>query len=103
MNYRFDGERLFVSRAEDERRPLLQRLSRIEGQVRGVRQMIAEDRHCLDEIQQISAINSAMREVALQVVSDHLNASVRFAVEHQDGAVAVEEMMKVLRAALKQS
>ncbi len=102
MEYRFTEGRLFPVRTEEERKPLLQRLSRIEGQVRGVRQMIEEDRYCLDEIQQINAITSALREVALQVVSDHLNASVRFAVEHQDGAVAVEEMLRVLRAALKQ-
>jgi DNA-binding FrmR family transcriptional regulator len=41
-----------------------------------------------------------MREVALLVVTDHLNAAVEFAVENQEGKVAVEEMISVLRAAL---
>jgi DNA-binding FrmR family transcriptional regulator len=41
-----------------------------------------------------------MREVALLVVTDHLNAAVEFAVENQDGKVAVDEMINVLRAAL---
>jgi DNA-binding FrmR family transcriptional regulator len=100
MDYEFRDGRLFVRRTTKERRPLLQRLNRIEGQVRGVRQMIEEDRHCRDEIQQINAIVAAMREVALLVVTDHLNAAVEFAVENQDGKLAIEEMISVLRAAL---
>jgi DNA-binding FrmR family transcriptional regulator len=100
MDYEFRDGRLFVRRTTEERRPLLQRLNRIEGQVRGVRQMIEEDRHCRDEIQQINAIVAAMREVALLVVTDHLNAAVEFAVENQDGKVAIDEMINVLRAAL---
>jgi DNA-binding FrmR family transcriptional regulator len=62
--------------------------------------MIEEDRHCGDEVQQINAIVAAMREVALLVISDHLNAAVEFAVENQDGKIATEEMVKVLRTAL---
>ena len=100
MDYEFRDGRLFVRRTTEERRPLLQRLNRIEGQVRGVRQMIEEDRHCRDEIQQINAIVAAMREVALLVVTDHLNAALEFAVENQDGKLAIEEMISVLRAAL---
>jgi DNA-binding FrmR family transcriptional regulator len=100
MDYEFRDGRLFVRRTTEQRRPLLQRLSRIEGQVRGVRQMIEEDRHCGDEVQQINAIVAAMREVALLVISDHLNAAVEFAVENQDGKIAIEEMVKVLRTAL---
>lgn len=103
MDYRFIDGKLFVRRTDEERKPVLQRLNRIEGQVRGVRQMIEEDRYCLDEVQQINAITAAMREVALSVISDHLNASVRFAVDNQDGEAAIEEMLKVLRAALKQT
>jgi DNA-binding FrmR family transcriptional regulator len=54
-------------------------------------------------VQQINAITAAMREVALNVIPDHLNASIRFAVDNQDGEAAIEEMLKVLRAALKQT
>ena len=81
---------------------MLQRLRRIEGQVRGLAQMIENDRHCLDEVQQANAITAAMREVALLVISDHLTASVDFAVDAQDGEAAIKEMIQVLRAALRQ-
>lgn len=80
---------------------MLQRLRRIEGQVRGLQQMIENDRHCLDEVQQINAITAAIREVSLMVVSDHLDASVDFAVNNHDGEVATREMIEVLRAALR--
>ena len=102
MDYRFTDGRLFLHRSAEEKKPILQRLSRIEGQVRGVRQMIEDDRYCLDEVQQITAITAALREVALQIIAGHLDAAVDFAVEHRDGAVAVEEMTRVLRAALRQ-
>ena len=64
--------------------------------------MIEEDRYCLDEVQQMNAATAAMREVALLVIQDHLEAAVQFAVSAGDGAVAVKEMISVLRAALRQ-
>ncbi|WP_158746471.1 metal-sensitive transcriptional regulator, partial [Acidisphaera sp. L21] len=52
MDYEFRDGKLFVSRSPEERDPLLKRLRRIEGQVRGLIQMLEADRYCLDEIQQ---------------------------------------------------
>ena len=51
--------------------PLLNRLRRIEGQVRGVERMVEEDRYCIDVITQISAIQAALDKVALGVLDDH--------------------------------
>lgn len=47
------------------------RLSRIEGQVRGVSKMVEEDRYCIDVLTQISAIRSALDKVALGLVDGH--------------------------------
>jgi CsoR family transcriptional regulator, copper-sensing transcriptional repressor len=47
------------------------RLTRIEGQVRGVRRMVEEDRYCIDVLTQISAIRAALDRVALGLVDDH--------------------------------
>ncbi|MBX9641929.1 MAG: metal-sensitive transcriptional regulator, partial [Mycobacteriaceae bacterium] len=49
------------------------RLRRIEGQVRGIARMIEEDKYCIDVLTQISAVNSAMRSVALNLLDEHLN------------------------------
>ena len=51
--------------------PLLNRLRRIEGQVRGVERMVEEDRYCIDVITQISAIQAALDKVALGLLDDH--------------------------------
>jgi DNA-binding FrmR family transcriptional regulator len=56
--------------AEDKQQ-LQTRLSRIEGQVRGVQRMVDEDRYCIDVLTQISAIRAALDKVALSLVDDH--------------------------------
>jgi CsoR family transcriptional regulator, copper-sensing transcriptional repressor len=55
---------------------LHKRLSRIEGQVRGVQRMVDEDRYCIDVLQQISAIQAALNKVALGLVDDHVRHCV---------------------------
>ena len=50
---------------------LLGRLSRIEGQVRGVQRMVDEDRYCIDVLTQISAVQAALDKVALGLLDDH--------------------------------
>lgn len=101
MDYEYRNGRLYLHRSAAEREPVLLRLRRIEGQVRGLQQMIEEDRHCLDEVQQINAVTAALREVLMLVISGHLDAAIDFAVEAQDGQAAVKEMIAVLRAALR--
>jgi DNA-binding FrmR family transcriptional regulator len=50
---------------------LLNRLRRIEGQVRGVERMVDDDRYCIDIVTQISAIQAALDKVALGLLDDH--------------------------------
>jgi DNA-binding FrmR family transcriptional regulator len=50
---------------------LLRRLRRIEGQVRGIEGMVAEDRYCIDVLTQISAVQAALDKVALGLLDDH--------------------------------
>lgn len=103
MKHEFVDGRLTLRRTPEEREPLLQRLRRIEGQVRGLRQMLEEDRYCLDEIQQANAISAGIREVALLIISQHLSESVEFAAGEGCKELAVQEMIGVIRAALRQS
>jgi CsoR family transcriptional regulator, copper-sensing transcriptional repressor len=55
---------------------VLKRLRRIEGQVRGVEKMVEEDRYCIDVVTQITAIESALDKVALELLEDHANHCV---------------------------
>ena len=69
-----------------DRAKVLQRLRRIEGQVRGLQRMVEEDTYCIDVLTQISAATSALQSVALQLLDEHLQHCVRHAIE--DGAQA---------------
>lgn len=58
----------------------VQRLNRIAGQVRGVAQMIEDDRYCIDILHQIAAIRSALAKVETQVLKDHAACCVAEAI-----------------------
>jgi CsoR family transcriptional regulator, copper-sensing transcriptional repressor len=101
MEYEFRDGRLFVHRTDDEKARIIDRLKKIEGQVRGVQQMIDDSRYCLDEVQQANAIIAGMRQVELLIIEDHLNAGMDFAVKSKEIDAAVRDMMTVLRAAVR--
>lgn len=65
----------------DDQKKIIARLNRIEGQVRGIRQMTENGEYCIDILTQISAVNSALKSVALLLVDDHLNHCVKEAIE----------------------
>lgn len=59
----------------------LSRLRRIEGQVRGLQRMVAEDAYCIDVLTQVSAVTRALQSVALGLLDEHLGHCVAQAVE----------------------
>lgn len=59
-------------REEDEKKALLTRLSRIEGQVRGVKNMVEEGRYCVDIVTQVSAIGAALNGFNKELLSRHI-------------------------------
>ena len=101
MQHSFIDGRLILVRTPEEREPLLRRLRKIEGQVRGLRQMLEEDRYCLDEVQQANAITAGVRAVAMLIMEQHLTAGLEFAIESRDVPAALTDLMAVLRAAMR--
>jgi DNA-binding FrmR family transcriptional regulator len=78
MKYEAVGDKLIVRRDSAEKTPYKQRLSRAEGQIRGLNQMIEENRYCGDALQQCSAVIAAVREVALMLIAQQLRGQVEF-------------------------
>ena len=76
---------------------LVKRLNRIEGQVRGIGKMIAEDRYCIDVLTQVSAVQAALDAVALHLLEHHLHGCVQHAVKSGRGDHAIDEAMAVIR------
>ncbi|MXO70971.1 metal-sensitive transcriptional regulator [Alteraurantiacibacter buctensis] len=65
---------------------ILNRLGRIEGQVRGVRQMVADDRYCIDILHQVQAVKVALARAESEILKDHAACCVSEAIASGDVA-----------------
>jgi DNA-binding FrmR family transcriptional regulator len=77
----------------------LKRLSRIEGQVRGLMRMVEEERYCIDIVTQIAAVRAALRRVEEEVLRDHIAHCVEHAIisgNAADQRRKIKEIMDVL-------
>ena len=83
-------------RTEAEKRALINRLSRIEGQVRGLKAMIEKDAYCVDLLTQASAASSALSAFSRQVLKSHLRTCVIEDIRKGDDQV-VEELLDILQ------
>ena len=80
----------------------LNRLSRISGQVQGVRKMVEEKKYCIDIVTQIQAVRSALRAVELQILKKHMHYCVSDAFTSGSPKDADEKMDELLRVMKKQ-
>ena len=77
----------------------LKRLSRIEGQVRGIAKMVDEDRYCIDIVTQISAVRAALRRAEEEILKDHVGHCVEHAIasgNKHEQRKKVAELIEVL-------
>ncbi|MGH2511614.1 MAG: metal-sensitive transcriptional regulator [Candidatus Limnocylindrales bacterium] len=79
---------------------LVRRLSRIEGQVRGIARMIEREEYCIDILQQTAALRAALDSVGIMILEDHVRGCVRTAAERGDADRYVEEVVDVVRRSL---
>lgn len=89
-----------TSRSEEEKKKLLNRLKRIEGQVRGIQTMIESDAYCNDVLIQSAAINAAMNAFNKELLSSHIRSCVaRDIREGKDQVIdeLVETLQKLMR------
>jgi DNA-binding FrmR family transcriptional regulator len=77
---------------------LLKRLARVEGQVRGVARMVEEDRYCIDILTQLAAADTALENVALAILEDHVKHCVAGALASGDEADAETKIDELLAA-----
>lgn len=85
---------------EDKKPKLLNRLRRLEGQVRGVARMVEEDRYCIDILTQTQAIRAALAKVEAELLRNHVDHCVRGAFtsgDADDQQQKIEELVEVLQ------
>ncbi len=79
---------------------LVRRLSRIEGQVRGIARMIEREEYCIDILQQTAALRAAVDALSILVLEDHVQGCVRTAAERGQADEYVDEVLDVVRRTL---
>ncbi|NBM20990.1 metal-sensitive transcriptional regulator [Streptomyces sp. GC420] len=87
----------------DHKADHLARLNKIEGQIRGISRMVADDRYCIDVLTQITAAGRALQEVALGLVDDHVRSCVTNAArtDPEQAEDKFAELNDTLRRALR--
>ena len=89
-----------TERSEEERRALMNRLSRIEGQVRGVKRMVEEDAYCPDILIQVSAVNAALNSFNKVLLANHIRTCV--ADDIRDGKdETIDELVTTLQKLMR--
>ena len=89
---------------KDAKTSTVKRLSRIEGQVRGLARMVDEDRYCIDIVTQIGAVRAALRRVEEEILRDHVAHCVEHAIKSGDKGDQrrkVAELMAVMGRAAR--
>ena len=82
----------------EEKRAIVSRLRRIEGQVRGLERMVEDERYCIDILTQISAVTTALDGVALKILEGHVEHCVADALASGDVAEAEAKRRELLEA-----
>ncbi|KXS42898.1 MAG: hypothetical protein AWU54_1175 [Candidatus Frackibacter sp. T328-2] len=80
-----------------DKKELITRLRRIEGQVRGLQRMVDEEKYCVDVLTQIAAARAALNKVGMSILEDHTHGCVTKAVADDDqGDEIIDELMDVI-------
>ena len=87
-------------RSPEELHALLHRLSRVEGQIRGIRRMLEQDAYCIDILTQVSAANCALNSFSKELLSRHIRPCVAEDVR-QGGSDKLDELVNVLQKLMK--
>ena len=86
-----------VARDASGKAELARRLRRVEGQVRGIGNMLDDDRYCVDNLTQVAAVQSALDALARKLLEHHLHGCVKHAIRSGDGDAAIAEALAVIQ------
>ena len=87
-------------RNEEERKKLINRLNRIEGQIRGIKGMVEKDAYCTDILVQVSAVTSALNSFSRELLANHIRTCVVHDIK-ADKEETVDDLISTLKKILK--
>lgn len=82
---------------QEQQKKSLNRLNRIEGQIRGLKKMIEDDIYCIDVISQTSSVRSALKGLEDALMENHLSTCVVSQIKNGKEKKAVDEIIKVYK------
>jgi DNA-binding FrmR family transcriptional regulator len=95
---------MFSDMKRDNKPALLNRLNRVEGQVRGIGRMVEEDRYCIDILTQLQAVRAALAKVETELLRDHLGHCVESAIisgDKDEQRKKAEELIELLQRTMR--
>ena len=87
-------------RSEKEYKDLINRLSRVEGQVRGLKRMVEENIYCPDIMIQVAAVKAALDSFNMELLSNHIRTCVTQDIRNGDGS-SVEELVETVKKIMR--
>ena len=87
-------------RNDEEYRKLMNRLNRVEGQVRGVKKMLEEEQYCVEILTQVSAIQAALNSFNKELLSSHIHSCVVSEIQNGNTEV-VDELCESIKKLMK--
>ncbi len=87
-------------RTEEERKKLIHRLNRIEGQIRGIKGMVEKNDYCTDILMQSAAVNAAINAFNKELIASHIKGCVATGVKNGDDEV-IDELVVTLQKLMK--
>lgn len=85
----------------ESKEDILKRLRRIEGQVRGIQKMIAEDKNCVDTLTQVAAARAAISKVGSLILEKHSLTCIEKVVSAEDKEKALSELTKTMQSFMR--
>ncbi|MDD6551593.1 MAG: metal-sensing transcriptional repressor [Lachnospiraceae bacterium] len=87
-------------RSDKEKKDLVNRLSRIEGQIRGIKRMIEEDAYCIDVLRQSTAASAALNSFNKVILANHIRTCVKENVKNGNDEV-IDELVETIQKLMK--
>lgn len=91
-----------TTRDDELKKDLITRINKIEGQVRGIKQMIENDRYCVDILMQSAAVSAAISSFNRRMLDSHIRICVKNDILNGDES-SIDELLKVLEKFMKGS
>ena len=87
-------------RSQEEHKRLVNRLSRVEGQIRGIKKMVEEDAYCIDILIQVAAANAALNSFNKELLAEHIRTCVADDIKN-GREETIEELVATLQKLMK--